>query len=329
MERIWPSHVWPSRPVFARCKGSITRQGCPFSKTSIITAAIMAAYAASGPVAACEQWSVAGPFKIYQSNNIFVGGEFVQEGARISGEATFVGRDKASKGEGALSGVIEGDVIRFRVAWSGDWLECGLTCTEHFYGGIGIYEGAITENGDIQGKNWDYAHPDDKVDWYLTEPAKCLAQPASPPQSDKPVTGLGKKRPSGPPPNPDAANPGGVSASRGSSAATRDIGSIAGVAPQAAAVTPEMMMGMFDTTFGRMVLGRDGGTYATNDGVITIGKIEDNVMRGHWQESKGRRCADGRIWGSFRFVFTEEGFTGAYGYCEGEPNYGQWNGTRL
>lgn len=189
---------------------------------------------------------------------------------------------------------------------------------------------------------WTYVRPGVQVDkavCYLKSAAPARASniccvsgveagPAPQPSS-KPVTGLGKKPSSGSKPNPDAANPDDISVSRGSGAATREIGSVTGSLSNADAETPAMMMGMFDTTFGRMVLGRDGGTYATNDGVITIGKIEGNVMRGHWQESKGRRCADGRIWGPFRFEFTETGFTGSYGYCEGEPNYGQWNGTRF
>jgi hypothetical protein len=95
-------------------------------------------------------------------------------------------------------------------------------------------------------------------------------------------------------------------------------------------VPPPPMYGTYETDFGTLTLGGNGGSYSYKSGHVCIAKIVANFMEGTWTQSEsGQRCADGTYHGRFRFNFNKDGFTGTYGYCEGAPNAGPWNGRRL
>lgn len=89
------------------------------------------------------------------------------------------------------------------------------------------------------------------------------------------------------------------------------------------------MTGMFDTDFGVLALTPNGGTYTYENGRVTATNVHQYIMEGTWQQNKaGQKCEDGTYHGSFVFQFNVDGFTGFYGYCEGPPTAGKWNGKR-
>lgn len=89
------------------------------------------------------------------------------------------------------------------------------------------------------------------------------------------------------------------------------------------------MTGVFDTDFGVLQITKSGGTYGYKNGQLTIAKIFGDFMEGTWTQSgSNQRCSDGAYRGTFRFRFTKEGFTGAFGYCDAPPGSGTWNGKR-
>jgi len=103
--------------------------------------------------------------------------------------------------------------------------------------------------------------------------------------------------------------------------AVSEPGGFAGPAPT--------MTGTFDSDFGALVLTKTDGTYSYKNGRVTITKIYGDFMDGTWSQSEsGQRCPDGAYRGTFHFQFTKTGFTGHYGYCDGQANAGPWNGTR-
>jgi hypothetical protein len=88
------------------------------------------------------------------------------------------------------------------------------------------------------------------------------------------------------------------------------------------------MTGSFATSEGDIILSPTGGSYDQDSGRLSVTRIAGNVMEGRWREgSSGRRCADGSYYGRFRFTFTAAGFSGAWGYCDDEPDH-PWTGTR-
>ncbi len=87
--------------------------------------------------------------------------------------------------------------------------------------------------------------------------------------------------------------------------------------------------GAFNSTFGAMTLDANGGRYAYSNGRIRIANATANTLAGVWeQDQSSQRCSDGRYWGRFQMQFTQAGFTGSYGYCEGPTTAGPWNGSR-
>jgi hypothetical protein len=87
--------------------------------------------------------------------------------------------------------------------------------------------------------------------------------------------------------------------------------------------------GVYDTSYGTMTLSRSGGSYTYEDGRIVFVRVADNIAEGTWEQSiSDRKCVDGAYWGVIRFVFTDTGFDGTFGYCNDEPK-GVWTGTRI
>jgi hypothetical protein len=135
-----------------------------------------------------------------------------------------------------------------------------------------------------------------------------LPQPRSP-YSEK--VGAGERRTGMP--------GGGASASNGP--VVGEPGGFAGPAPTMAAT--------FDTDFGVLTLTAKDGTYSVNNGHVTVDHIYGDFMDGAWtQSTAAQQCSDGTYHGRFHFRFDARGFTGSYGYCDGQVNAGQWNGTR-
>jgi beta-lactam-binding protein with PASTA domain len=90
------------------------------------------------------------------------------------------------------------------------------------------------------------------------------------------------------------------------------------------------MTGTFDTGGGVLKLSPAGGTYEYSNGRMSNIRIEGLVMEGRWeQDSSAGKCPDGRYHGRFRLTFSENGFTGLFGYCDEEPaRRGGFQGTR-
>lgn len=98
-------------------------------------------------------------------------------------------------------------------------------------------------------------------------------------------------------------------------------GGIAGLAPP--------IEGTYDSDFGVLMLTKTDGTYSFKDGRVTLSKIYGDFVDGTWSQSEsGQQCSDGSYRGTFHFSFTQDGFTGSYGYCDGPTNAGPWNGKR-
>jgi hypothetical protein len=102
------------------------------------------------------------------------------------------------------------------------------------------------------------------------------------------------------------------------------VGETGGVAGPAPTIT-----GTFDTDFGVLTLTARDGSYTVNNGHVTIEHIYGDFMDGTWSQStSAQQCSDGTYRGRFHFKFTNDGFAGSYGYCDGPINAGRWNGTR-
>jgi hypothetical protein len=101
--------------------------------------------------------------------------------------------------------------------------------------------------------------------------------------------------------------------------------------PVTAEVTQQIgpTTGTFDTDFGVLVLGTSDGKYSYNNGYVVVTQILGAEMDGTWwQTHSSHQCEDGNYHGHFHFAFTQAGFSGSYGYCDGPANAGPWNGTR-
>jgi hypothetical protein len=90
------------------------------------------------------------------------------------------------------------------------------------------------------------------------------------------------------------------------------------------------MTGTFDTGGGVLTLGPGGGNYEYQNGRLRVTRIDGPVMEGIWeQDQSAGKCANGRYYGIYRLTFTENGFTGLFGYCEDAPSMpGGFHGTR-
>lgn len=178
------------------------------------------ALSANGARAECAQWDLRGDWRISQRNNIVVHVSVDgQDGRNVWGRARWlkradnsgvlndlgiVGDDPDLWISGNLEGTTEGSNVRFKVYWDNNT--------------VGIYDGAISAMGRLEGSNWDQARPDIRVGWFSTSTMDCRMQagplvivPPSairpepePPRADRPVTGLGQRFPrSQPAPAPD------------------------------------------------------------------------------------------------------------------------------
>ena len=86
---------------------------------------------------------------------------------------------------------------------------------------------------------------------------------------------------------------------------------------------------VFDTNFGVFTLTDHDGTYADSDGRVANLKVDGDSMDGTWTQTlSSHRCPDGSYRGSFHLQFTQDGFTGTWGWCDGPLTAGVWNGKR-
>ena len=114
-----------------------------------------------------------------------------------------------------------------------------------------------------------------------------------------------------------------------------------GVVTTPVLTTPVGISGRWATSEGQMTLSQTGstvtGVYAQDNGHIT-GTFNNNVLDGYWYEdSSGQRCQSPRTngagqstyyWGGIKFQFSNDQFTGRWGYCESN-SASPWSGTRM
>jgi hypothetical protein len=82
----------------------------------------------------------------------------------------------------------------------------------------------------------------------------------------------------------------------------------------------DWMTGTFDNDRNVFTLNRGSGSYLYANGTMTAERIDGTVVEGRWtQSSSGQQCADGGYHGRFRITFTEDGFSGLFGYCDEPP----------
>lgn len=92
--------------------------------------------------------------------------------------------------------------------------------------------------------------------------------------------------------------------------------------------------GTYDSSEGVITLQQSGdritARYPNDNGEIT-GMLFDTTLEGFWiEDHSDRRCAtakNGRYhWGRVAFEFSDNGFSGKWGYCNDQPSR-PWNGT--
>lgn len=93
--------------------------------------------------------------------------------------------------------------------------------------------------------------------------------------------------------------------------------------------------GSYSTSEGNMTLRQNGdrvsGRYTQDNGEIT-GVLNDMILDGFWiEDHSDRRCSNSKngryYWGRISYEFTENGFSGTWGYCNEEPSR-KWTGKR-
>lgn len=93
--------------------------------------------------------------------------------------------------------------------------------------------------------------------------------------------------------------------------------------------------GTYNTTEGKMTLRQQDdqvtGYYGNDNGELN-GTLHNRTMEGVWiEDQSARRCStsqNGRYyWGKISIKFTNEGFSGKWGYCN-DPLTSSWSGTR-
>lgn len=93
--------------------------------------------------------------------------------------------------------------------------------------------------------------------------------------------------------------------------------------------------GTYNSTEGAMTLRQQGdrvtGRYGSDNGELT-GVLYDRTMDGFWfEDNSAHRCStakNGRYyWGRISITFTDDGFSGQWGYCNDSPT-SPWSGTR-
>ena len=312
---------------------SRTITGCAMRHLHEVAAIAVAAGMMCGPALACDNWDFDlrhynGFPDIAQANGLQVSLDPYQSGVQVSGDAVFDSPTLKADIGGVITGTVIGSQISLKVEWSGQY-SAASTCPFDFngctkeYHGVGIYEGTIDANGYAQGLNWDFAHPNQKFGWYLVRPLKCAdPPPPPPPPKPNPVTAAVERPASN---VPQLFN-------RNTAALERPASAEPNFPPPASSpqAPGSLTTGIFDTDFGRLDLRATEGTYSQSNGHVTVDRAQGNIIRGTWEQSSAsKRCRDGRFHGKFVFAFTSDGFTGSYGYCDGPPNDGPWNGRRL
>lgn len=95
------------------------------------------------------------------------------------------------------------------------------------------------------------------------------------------------------------------------------------------------LSGSYKTSEGNMKLKQNGdrvtGSYSKDNGEVT-GVLYDSTLDGFWiEDNSDRRCSSSKkgryYWGRFALEFTNNGFSGAWGYCNDTPSR-SWNGNR-
>lgn len=99
---------------------------------------------------------------------------------------------------------------------------------------------------------------------------------------------------------------------------------------------PPGVSGLWRTNQGNATLVQAGaavtGRYDMDNGEI-IGTMSGNVLEGFWiEDASGTRCQapkNGRyFWGWIRWTFSDDAFTGEYGWCDRRDEKASWTGTR-
>lgn len=308
----------------------------------IAAAATLTAFPASAQQ--CPYWNIGGDYVLRQSNGIDVNVHLEREGNKLTGQARFYSSQFEHDIAGPLEGFVDGDQLHFRVSWYLLNNTClkyygliPITCWSDKYDENGIYEGAISANGELQGSNYPFERPNARTNWFLKSALECrklamiphwIPKPAKPDAGDAKVV----KVTNAPPiaevkrdPIAEATNLSPIAIG------PTQAGRLAGASAISSGIAEAgLMTGEFKSSFGKLTLASGSGNYEYNHGRVTVSRVDGNVMEGIWEEDpSSRKCADGRNFGRFRFTFTADGFTGSYGYCDQAPAASNvWNGTR-
>lgn len=168
-------------------------------KGNILCLAIGALVCTATPGHACDQWDVSGPVTIEQGNGLRLTGDFHQSGAALSGSLRYYSR-ALQKGldvpvNGTVKGILNGDQLRFRVAWEAWWMPpsgpfVGTDPAE--WSSTGDYKGTVAGDGRVEGTNFDLKDSANKGSWSLQDAARCsdasTAAAALPPGNPAPPT---------------------------------------------------------------------------------------------------------------------------------------------
>ena len=112
----------------------------------------------------CEQWSVqgAGNQTFVQSNGFAPVFALAQAGSEIAGSALYSPDRPGGSVNGKVTGRIKGNFLQLTVDWKGNT--------------TGVYTGTIGNDGQIEGKTYDRAHPSSQASWYSTTLLRCLTR---------------------------------------------------------------------------------------------------------------------------------------------------------
>ena len=180
--------------------------------------AISAILAGGLPTAAnadCNSWALNGQFSIHQSDRTVVSADLSQDGNRITGNASFYSSLLGTRVNGYVEGFINGNDLRLRMKWNTVYR---IECTQRlvawcddvgFKDKVGVYEGSINQNGEIEGVAALFDRPEAPVKWFASPPAECevVLPPPPPPRSPDPLLSpdstIVKPRPPDPLRSPD------------------------------------------------------------------------------------------------------------------------------
>lgn len=149
--------------------------------------------AAVWPAAAdanCDSWALNGTYAIQQGDGTVVTADLTQDGNRISGSAWFYARTVKGRVNGPVQGFVNGNSLRLRINWNYLRTECGvLTCDDFEFNHVGVYEGSINQNGEVEGVAVLFDKPDSRTNWIARQLAQCIpasSRPAPPPPAPPP-----------------------------------------------------------------------------------------------------------------------------------------------